>query len=245
MYAAPSVATAIDEDGSALLLNTSIRERDPEFLRLTPEVGLLWEELLQGRELQTALHAVASAYEVPLEQIKRDMQPCIDELQRRRMLIKRASRRPPVTRPTTNDTATERVVATASRRPPLRYRLLAAAALVASLIALRLLPLRVTLAIIQAAVRVRRQTPTLNSAKQLVVCARSAARRYPGNTDCLEISIAALLAGAVLGKAPGWRFGTTFRPLHRHAWVQVDNTAIDHVRQNTGRHYHVMLAINA
>ncbi len=245
MHAAASVAVAYDEDGSALLLNTSLRERNPEFVRVTPEVGLLWQRLTEGQALAVALQAVATEYAVPVEQVQQDMAPCIADLTRRRMFTNRWKRSRLAIEDPLGATATNRVTAARStKRPPrYRYRIAGVAGFVVSLVLLRLLPLRVTLAIMQASLHLRRQTPTLDSAERLVVCARQAARHYPGNADCLEISIAAFFAGVMLGEAPQWLFGATFRPLRRHAWVQHADTAFDHEAQRPDTPYRVMLGV--
>jgi hypothetical protein len=60
---------------------------------LTPSAALWWRNVQDGAPLPEAAATVAKRYRIPIEQANRDLQPFIDEVLHRRMLV-------PVTNPT-------------------------------------------------------------------------------------------------------------------------------------------------
>lgn len=136
--------------------------------------------------------------------------------------------------------ASERIDAPGDGDAPARYTAAAAVGLTAAVVLLRILPCWLVIAFMRAAKRVRRQAPTLETTLQLVAAAADVATRCPANTDCLEIATAAYLAGVLVGRAPDWRLGASFRPLCLHAWVEVDGTAVDHAPQLPKRAFSVL-----
>jgi hypothetical protein len=109
-------------------------------------------------------------------------------------------------------------------------------------IALRLLPPRATWRLMHASRRMRRQRPTVQSTKQLLATVSWVSKPYPGWRDCIEISSGAYFAAVLLGKAPRWCLGARLRPLGRHAWLEVDEVAVDHQDQ-AWRDYEAMIRV--
>ncbi|GAA2698412.1 MULTISPECIES: lasso peptide biosynthesis B2 protein [Actinosynnema] len=85
-------------------------------------------------------------------------------------------------------------------------RLLAVVALAVALLLLRL-PLRHTTRVVRVARRAGRRHIAPKRAATLVAAVRHAGRWWPGRVACLETSLAACLAAALLGRELTWCLG--------------------------------------
>jgi hypothetical protein len=242
MYAVAAVARADANDGSALLLQLSARASRASFVLLSPEAAFLWRSLEGGCCLAEAIRAVACHYGIDARQVRADMTAIVEQLRAEGFLSARQQRPDRCLGRMPREPARVRLSPPGDARPPWRDKAAMVIGFTAALIILHALPLNAVLAVMRGARRLRRQAPTVDSTTHLVACAARLARRYPGKADCLEISVAAFITGALLGKAPGWRLGVAFRPLWRHAWVETGDTAIDHAPQHPGRAYQPMLS---
>lgn len=126
-------------------------------------------------------------------------------------------------------------VAMAARHPngpeeptDLSYREWAAAILggFVALLALRLLPLHRTLALVRL---IRRITPIPAQHTAAVRAARACrllAYSYPGRAACLELSLATVLTSAVHRRHVDWCIGCRLDPCQSHAWVEADGVPV-------------------
>jgi hypothetical protein len=116
------------------------------------------------------------------------------------------------------------------QRVPARVAIAGAVALAIALV-LKRLPFWVQLEILAAIRRVRPQRATLSDTRRLAAAVKRAARRCPGRVECLEQSMGAFIAGALLAAAPDWCHGGSLLQDTYHAWVQADDTAVDYTDQ--------------
>ncbi|AEM88725.1 lasso peptide biosynthesis B2 protein [Streptomyces violaceusniger] len=85
---------------------------------------------------------------------------------------------------------------------------------------------------------VGRRPLTERHGQQLVEAVKWAGRRMPHRLACLETSLAAMLAAALLGRRLTWCVGVRFTPppIEFHAWVALDNG--DPVGEDTTAGWH-------
>jgi hypothetical protein len=122
-----------------------------------------------------------------------------------------------------------RVSVDASDSVPTRTAIAAAVGFGIALLLTWLLPFRLRLRVMLAVRRARPERPPLQGTRQLVAAVKRVAALYPGWADCLEQSIGAFFAGALLGAPPGWRFGAETVGHSEHAWaVSAEGVAVDH-----------------
>ncbi|MGM9333634.1 lasso peptide biosynthesis B2 protein [Streptomyces murinus] len=98
-----------------------------------------------------------------------------------------------------------------------------AAATTGVLLALLLLklPFRHTARTVRCARKIGRRAPATARAETLVAAVRHAGRWWPGRVACLETSLGAVLAAALLGQRLDWCLGVRFTPppVEYHAWA--------------------------
>ena len=101
-------------------------------------------------------------------------------------------------------------------------RLAAGAGLALALVLLRL-PFRHTVRAARLARRAGRRPLDTARAEALVGAVRHAARLWPGRAACMETSLGAVLAAALLGHRLNWCLGARFSPppVEYHAWVDL------------------------
>jgi hypothetical protein len=102
-------------------------------------------------------------------------------------------------------------------------------ALVAFPVALLLLrmPFRVTTAAVtRLKHRLCRRKATIAEAQGVLAAARRAGRFHPGRVACLEESLTAVLAAAIIGYRVDWCFGFAVDPRSFHAWIAVDGSPV-------------------
>ncbi|WP_063764573.1 lasso peptide biosynthesis B2 protein [Streptomyces sp. NRRL F-5053] len=123
-------------------------------------------------------------------------------------------------------------------------RLAAAAGLALALVLLRL-PFRHTVRGARAARRAGRWPMEAAQAEALVNAVRHAARWWPGRAACLETSLGAVLAAALLGRRLDWCLGARFAPppVEYHAWAQLPAHGPVGEYTAAGWHHHAALTI--
>lgn len=126
----------------------------------------------------------------------------------------------------------------------LRDRLAAAAGLVLALVLLRL-PFRHTVRMARWARRAGRRPLTEDRASTLVAAVRHTGRWWPGRVACLETSLGAILAAALLGRNLTWCLGARFNPppTEYHAWAHLPGTGPIGEYTAGGWHHHPALRI--
>ena len=108
-----------------------------------------------------------------------------------------------------------------SRTVAVRHRVVAAVAFLLALVLLRL-PFRVTTSAVSRFRRVlARRDASVDDALSALSAAYRVSRLYPGRVACLETSLTAVLAGALLGCRIDWCFGTAVDLQTFHAWIEV------------------------
>jgi hypothetical protein len=219
----------------ALLLNL----RTGLLVSLNPAMGHVWRELENGCNLAEAIGTHVARGGHPPDAA------AIDVLARHGMLSSRrsTSRGRAIKLSSREAWPTRRVVATDDGVS--WGDMVAASVGFATVIAVAHLPIPFStgLGLIRGLAGIRRQRPTLTSTCRLVAAARRVARKHPGWADCFEISLAAFVAAALKGQAPDWCFGARFGPLGRHAWLEAENTAVDHERGDSDRQYQAMVRL--
>jgi hypothetical protein len=130
-----------------------------------------------------------------------------------------------------------------SRTGTWRDRLAAAVGLLLALVLLRL-PFRLAVRVARWARRVGCRPLSPARAAVLVAAVRHAGRWWPGRVACLETSLAAHLAAALLGRELTWCVGVRFSPPPTafHAWAELDGQPVGEYTV-AGWHYHAALAI--
>ncbi len=125
-----------------------------------------------------------------------------------------------------------------------RERLAAAIGLAMALLLLRC-PFRLATRSARLARRLGRRPLETEKAERLVAAVRHAARWHPGRAACLETSLGATLAAALLLRRLDWRLGVrlTPPPTIRHAWSALpDGTPVGELESDDWR-YHTALRI--
>jgi hypothetical protein len=202
-------------------------------------VACVWEELERnpGIDLDGAIAAAAARIEIDPRELGAQMERPIAVLRRDGILTTRLPSDPPprlrgiVAGET--DQPTRREPADSDQAIPRSIAVVGAVGLAIALL-MRMLPFWIQLEILIAIRRARPRRPPLTDTRRLAGAIKRAARYYPGVVECLEQSIAAFIAGALLGAAPDWCHGGSLQNDAYHAWVQSSDTAIDYTNQYQG-----------
>ncbi|MDS1269064.1 lasso peptide biosynthesis B2 protein [Lipingzhangella sp. LS1_29] len=97
----------------------------------------------------------------------------------------------------------------------------AVAGVATALVVLRLLPLHRTLALVRLLRRTSRAPAGRLAALRSAQACRRIARRFPGRTACLDVSLATVVTTALRWRSVSWCIGCRFSPCQSHAWVEV------------------------
>ncbi len=199
-------------------------------------VAHVWEEFERepGLDLEGAIAAAAARTGIDPAELRAQMQGLIRTLRSAGVLTTRPPGEPP--------RRLRAILADETSQPKLREpadlgasvpRRVAIAGAIGLLIALALqrLPFWVQLEILIAIRRARAQRPALSDTRRLAAAVKRTARRYPGRAECMEQSMAAFIAGALLGAAPDWCHGGSLLDDSYHAWVQAESIAVDYTDQ--------------
>ncbi|MFB1044255.1 lasso peptide biosynthesis B2 protein [Streptomyces chrestomyceticus] len=122
---------------------------------------------------------------------------------------------------------------------------LAAAAGLALALALVRLPFRHTARAARLARRVGRRPLDAARAQALVGAVRHTSRLWPGRAACMETSLGAMLAAALLGRRLNWCLGARFAPppVEYHAWAELAGGGPVGEYTVSGWHHHAALTI--
>ncbi|BBJ44117.1 hypothetical protein SSPO_068350 [Streptomyces antimycoticus] len=123
-------------------------------------------------------------------------------------------------------------------------RCAAAAGLALALVLLRL-PFRFTVRAVRRARRVGHRPLAAARADVLVTAVRHVGRLWPGRAACMETSLGAVLAAALLGRRLNWCLGVRFSPppVEYHAWAELPGHGPVGEYTATGWHHHTALTI--
>jgi hypothetical protein len=123
-------------------------------------------------------------------------------------------------------------------------RLAAAAGLALALVLLRL-PFRHAVRAVRLARRLGRRDLDAARAEALVGAVRHTARWWPGRAACMETSLGAVLAAALLGRRLDWHLGARFAPppVEYHAWAELPEHGPVGEYTAAGWHHHTALTI--
>ncbi|MBW1603401.1 lasso peptide biosynthesis B2 protein [Streptomyces sp. JJ66] len=123
-------------------------------------------------------------------------------------------------------------------------RLAAAFGFALALVLLRL-PFRHTVRATCLARRVGRRPLASARAEALVGAVRHTARWWPGRAACMETSLGAVLAAALLGRRLTWHLGARFAPppVEYHAWVELPGHGPVGEYTAAGWHHHTALTV--
>ncbi|MGO4750785.1 lasso peptide biosynthesis B2 protein [Streptomyces sp. 2MCAF27] len=123
-------------------------------------------------------------------------------------------------------------------------RCAAAVGLALALVLLRL-PFRHTVRAVRWARRAGRRPLTAAKAEALVIAVRHTGRLWPGRAACLETSLGAVLAAALLGRRLNWCLGARFSPppVEYHAWAELPDGGPVGEYTEAGWHHHTALTI--
>lgn len=116
--------------------------------------------------------------------------------------------------------------------------------LAAAVLLLRL-PFRHTVRAARLARRVGRHPASLGQAETLVAAVAHAGRRWPVRIACLERSLGAVLAAALLRRNLTWCLGARFAPppTEYHAWAELPDHGPVGEYTTGGWHHHTALRI--
>ncbi|QKV97877.1 lasso peptide biosynthesis B2 protein [Streptomyces sp. NA02950] len=131
-----------------------------------------------------------------------------------------------------------------TRSGTLGERLAAAAGLVLALVLLKL-PFRHTVHAARLARRLDRRDLDAARAEALIGAVRHTARLWPGRAACMETSLGAVLAAALLGRRLNWCLGVRFSPppVEYHAWADLPGHGPVGEYTAAGWHHHTALTI--
>lgn len=123
-------------------------------------------------------------------------------------------------------------------------RTAAAAGLALALVLLHL-PFRHTTHTVRWARRAGRRAMEPERAEAVVDAVRHASRLWPGRAACMETSLGAVLAAALLGRRLDWCLGVRFSPppVEYHAWAELPGHGPVGEYTTGGWHHHAALTI--
>lgn len=116
--------------------------------------------------------------------------------------------------------------------------------LAAAVVLLRL-PFRHTVRVVRLARHLGRRPTTPGRAEDLVAAVRYAGRRWPVRIACMESSLGAVLATAILRRNLTWCLGARFTPppVEYHAWAELPGHGPIGEYTTGGWHHHTALSI--
>lgn len=212
----PTVHTVQDVDGRLVLLDVATGR----WYLLNRAGAIIYQVLRTDADIDRAVDALIDRYDgVPADRIRADVDALVSALVRRGLVELRDDRaRGPagvLTALPADDT-----------RVPVRWRIAAAAAFPIALVLLRL-PFRTTTRLVT---RYKAAKSAATDAEALAALggAHWVGRHYPGRVACLEVSLTAVLAAALLGTRLDWCFGFAVDPYSFHAWIEVTGRPVNH-----------------
>ncbi|MBP2323008.1 hypothetical protein JOF56_003393 [Kibdelosporangium banguiense] len=211
-----SVHAAEDSNGDLVLLNQATgrwhklnRTGTDVFLALRSDVGL-------DEAVEALIHRHP---DIPAERIRQDVDRLVGTLVERGLLVladdfKRSAAAVLMTpaKPGRPITAGQWVITMAG--------------FVLAVVLLRL-PFRiVTTSVIRLRRLLLRRNASVDEARSILAAAHRVSTYYPGRVACLELSLTAVLAGALSGLGIDWCLGTAVDPQTFHAWIEVEGEPV-------------------
>lgn len=199
-----SVHTTRDDSGGLVVLN-----RDTGRWHLLNGTGaLLFEELRRSGDVDAAVRELAARHPgVPVERIAADAGELVAALVSRGLLDV----------PSARGGAGVPMAVAAVRAPRSGT---AAVAFPAALVLIRLPFRHCTAAVAKLKRLATRREATPEEVSGWLAAARYASRWHPGRVACMELSLTAVLIGALRGARVDWCFGFKSDPHTFHAWVE-------------------------
>lgn len=216
-FAVPeSVHAAVDSNGDLVLLNKATGR----WHKLNRTGTDVFEALRSAVGVDEAIDALRDRHpDVPTERIRQDVQRLVAALVDRGLLVltedfKRSAAAVPMTPPGRRGRITA------------RQRLATLAGFGLALVLLRL-PFRI---VPPTVTRCRRllvnRTASAAEARTILAAVHRVSSFYPGRVACLELSLTAVLTGALTGLRIDWCLGSAVDPQTFHAWIEVDGEPV-------------------
>lgn len=219
LYIPDHIHDSVAPHGGSVLLNA----RSGQWYALNSTAHTLWREWQRTGDFDSAVDAVAHRY--PREQrtqLWSDARELAVGLAAHGLVVSGE----PGERRGAGEPAETLPVPPAAPRPRSR-RGLPLVSFVIALLLLRL-PFRLTAGLVGARRRWCRAAATEEQAQWAVVAVEAVARRFPGRAACLELSLSAVVAMALLHQRLDWCIGTVDDPYRFHAWAEVDGHPVTH-----------------
>ncbi|ROQ65258.1 transglutaminase superfamily protein [Streptomyces sp. CEV 2-1] len=210
MSARTGVYAAASPDGVALM---DIRAGRGQWRFLDPVGARLWQKVTGGADPATAIDDLTAYWHgkgADPAQVRTDLTALADDLERVGLLHHEA--------PAQRDRSEIRFAVPV---PVSAVQQLAGhAALLVALLLLRLMPIRIAVAVARVATVLPGRPALPHEAESAFAAVRRAARLWPGRAACLEESLAAHFAAALTGHRVRWVVGARFIPQGAHAWIE-------------------------
>ncbi|MBD3004906.1 lasso peptide biosynthesis B2 protein [Streptomyces sp. 5-10] len=188
---------------------------------LDPVGTQLWNLITDGTPAHVAIDIVTSYWAARgnnAVEVRADLGRVVAELSRAQLLGPAVRTLPP---------SGKRIVRTATTDADrTRGRIAVYAGLALALVLLRCAPIRWTIAVARAAVRLPGRPATIAQAQTAHAAVRHAARLWPGRVACLEESLGVHFASAFTGRRTRWVLGVSLLPPSPHAWIETDDATV-------------------
>jgi Transglutaminase-like superfamily/Coenzyme PQQ synthesis protein D (PqqD) len=219
----PSVHRVSDGQGGFILLN----DKKGQWHRLNRTGALYWGGLERGEGLEAIVARLAERHPViPRDRLRADLEAFVGELLHRDLVRLDLSDVPSLA-------GVSMALAPDEGATVARGQQLAASFAVPIALILLRLPFRVTVrAVVALKKALAKQPATADDVRAAMVAGQRLARCYPGRFACLEESLTAVIALALLRRRAEWCLGTAADPRRFHAWIEVDGRIIDRIVDN-------------
>lgn len=216
-FVVPDTVHATEDGNGDLVLLNRVTGR---WHKLNGTGADVFRALRSAADAEQAIHVLTDRHpDVPADRIRADVEHLLAGLVARGLLVLADDVR-------RGAAAVLMASPAPSRGHGVRHRVTAAFAFVLALVLLRL-PFRITTAAVPRfrAALAHRNASTVEALSVLSAVYR-VSRFYPGRVACLEVSLTAVLAAALLGRRIDWCFGTAVDPQTFHAWIEVDGEPV-------------------
>ena len=229
----------LTDDGGAIL-----DERTGNWTHLTPTASAAILLLAASTTEEEAVEQYAERYGIPARQANADVRMVAETLTARGLAATEPP--PPPLSPSTEAMTSTKAYSTVPTGT-FTERMAAAAGLLLALALLRL-PFRHTTRTTRTIRRARqagRRPLTPEQAEALAEAVRHTSRLWPGRATCMETSLGAVLAAALMGRRLNWCLGARFTPppVEHHAWAELPGHGPIGEHTQAAWHHHTALTI--